>query len=96
MDKELDFWITTPNNPWSPFTQYESWLDWDTRVLGYFTCDKVARRARISDKNLTEYEEDRLISLAIDDVVDKDFMVDPFTGGIVRYRICTPKDTVAW
>ncbi len=96
MEKEFDVWITTPNNPWSPFTQFESWFEFDTKTLGYFTCERVARRARLSEKNLTEYENNRMIMDAIDDVVDHDVLVDPFSGEEIRYRICTPADTVPW
>lgn len=96
MEKELDLWITTEDNPASPFTQYERWLEFDTKILRHFTNERVAQYAHLSEKNLTEYENDKLILSAMEDVVNKDFDVNPDTGKIVKWYFCTPESTKTW
>ena len=32
-----DLWITTEDNPYDPFTQFQHWLSWD-QSHGYDTC----------------------------------------------------------
>lgn len=41
-------YITTVDNPWNPFTNWDEWLQYD-RSMGYFTCEKLDRLAPISD-----------------------------------------------
>lgn len=95
MEKELDLWITTEDNPFSPFTQYERWLEYDVKCK-HMTCDRVAKRAYLSDANLTEYENDRLVMMAMEDVVEHDFDIDSETGKVIKWYFCTPESTKAW
>lgn len=41
-------YITTVDNPWNPFTNWNEWLAYDM-VKGYFTCNRVSRLAPISE-----------------------------------------------
>ena len=92
MTKDLDIWLTTDDNPWNPFTQFESWYDFDEKKL-YRTCGRVAERARYSHC-LTDYENDLATIRAIEDVVDNDFVIDYDSEKVRFYRLVTPKDCV--
>lgn len=93
MEKELDIWLTTDDNPWNPFTQFESWKDFDERIKGYYTCQRVARRARNSEC-LTDYENDLATNRAIESIVDEDSVYDPVKNVMRNYRLVTPNDCV--
>lgn len=64
--------LTTIDNPYNPFTQYDDWYAWDTQQ-GYNTCALVARVAVASD-GLTEAEEESLIEDAMNDIVKYDLV----------------------
>ena len=68
-EKKKDFWITTDDNPFDPFTQFDDWYDWDLK-MGYDICGKIARFAPTSAENLTDYENNELIDEAIHKVMD--------------------------
>jgi hypothetical protein len=55
--------ITTYDNPFDPFTEYEKWNDFDIEK-GYYTWQKIARIANLSDA-MTEKEEKEEIERAI-------------------------------
>ena len=59
--------LTTIDNPFDPFTQYEDWYGYDV-AKGYHTCDYLARITRTSD-DLSEDDEDQAIDQAIDEIV---------------------------
>lgn len=50
-----DVFITTYDNPYDYFKQFDQWLDFD-RQKGYFTLEYVARLARLAP-DLSEEEE---------------------------------------
>lgn len=52
--------ITTTDNPYSPFTEFENWLSYDMQ-MGFKTCERVASVALTSDE-LTD-EENREATL---------------------------------
>ncbi len=68
MNDESDVWITTEDNPFDPFTQWNHWLNFDTSK-GYNTCGKIYKLCPGNDTNLTEYENEQRVRLAIDDLV---------------------------
>ena len=37
--------LTTSDNPYNPFTQYDLWRDYDANICGYFTDEYLARIA---------------------------------------------------
>lgn len=69
--------ITTIDNPYDPFTDYDNWLMFDIEK-GYYTCSKLARLSKVTDdmteKELIEEEEraiDRLIEIDPLDIYKK-------------------------
>lgn len=64
--------LTTFDNPFSPFTQFDDWFIWDT-THGYNSCGYLARIARTSSQ-LTDEENNVEIERAIDEIIALDFM----------------------
>lgn len=62
--------LTTVDNPYDPFDQYDEWLDYDLG-LGYNSSAYLARVAKTSDQ-LSEKENDREIDRAIDEIIKYD------------------------
>lgn len=59
--------ITTADNPFNPFTQFDEWLAYD-RDKGYFTCEYLARIAKTSsDVSISINEAE--IERAIDEII---------------------------
>lgn len=59
--------LTTTDNPFNPFTQFDDWYMFDT-TKGYNTCAYLAR-VTISSNELSEHDEDVAIESAIDEIV---------------------------
>jgi hypothetical protein len=59
--------LTTIDNPFNPFTQWNDWLRYDEDKK-YYTCGYLARIAKTAD-DLTDEENDRLTEYAIDEIV---------------------------
>lgn len=68
--------LTTVDNPFDPFTQWDEWYVYDTQ-MGYNTCAYLARVAVTFD-GMTEEEE----SEAIDDAMNEIVALNPL--GIYR------------
>lgn len=64
--------LTTFDNPYDPFTQFDSWFLFDVEK-GYNSCSYLGRIARTSDA-LSEEENEREVERAIDEIVKHDFM----------------------
>ena len=64
--------LTTTDNPYDPFTQYEAWYRFD-EDNGYHSCAFLARIARTSDQ-LSEQENMEEIERAIDDIIKYDHL----------------------
>ena len=62
--------LTTTDNPFNPFTQYDDWLSFD-EDRGYFTNGLLARIVRSSDE-LSEADQDLAVEIAIDEIVSED------------------------
>ena len=62
--------LTTIDNPFDPFDQFDSWLTFDLDHK-YNSCAFLARIAKTSDQ-LSEEENDREIERAIDEIVKYD------------------------
>lgn len=64
--------ITTIDNPYDPFNQFDEWLLYD-KSKGYNSCEKLARLARTS-KQLSNYRNNQAIEEAIDRIIELDFL----------------------
>ncbi len=64
MDKEV--MITTIDNPYNPFTQFEDWKAFD-EYKGYFTCEYLARISNTSP-DLSDEENSLEMKRAIDEI----------------------------
>lgn len=64
--------LTTFDNPWNPFTQFDSWFLFDVEK-GYNSCAYLARIAKTSEQ-LTDEENNEAIESAIDEIIKYDFM----------------------
>ena len=59
--------LTTIDNPFNPFEQFDSWFLFDVEK-GYNTCSYLARIAQTSD-DMSSKEESEEIERAIDEIV---------------------------
>ncbi len=67
MPDNTDYMLTTTDNPWNPYTNYDEWYAYD-RGMGYDTPGYLARIIQTSD-DLSEADQDQAISDAIDEIV---------------------------
>lgn len=63
--------LTTIDNPYNPFTQYDEWYAYD-RYLGHYTPEYLARVAIVSD-GLSPADQELAIDDAIAEIVDLNF-----------------------
>ena len=63
--------LTTFDNPFDPFEQFDSWLLFD-KEHNHNCCELVAQFARTSDQ-LSDEEDDAEIERAIDEIIKYDF-----------------------
>ena len=64
--------LTTVDNPYDPFDQFDSWYQFDMDK-GYSSCSYLARIARTSYQ-LTDKENNEEIEHAINEIIKYDFM----------------------
>jgi hypothetical protein len=64
--------LSTIDNPFNPHTQFNEWKAYD-ESKGYYTCEYLARIAKVSDE-LSEEEEDYEINNAINEIVKLDIL----------------------
>ncbi len=64
--------LTTYDNPFDPFTQFDSWFAFDTEK-GYYTCSRIARLTNITD-DMSEVERNEEIERAIDKLIEIDIL----------------------
>lgn len=69
MDKPIEYMLTTKDNPFDPFTQFNEWLSYDIR-LGYNTSAFLARIAMVPDDS-SEYDQALAIQNAIDEIIEE-------------------------
>jgi hypothetical protein len=62
------YMLTTIDNPYNPFTQFDEWRVWDERS-GYNTLAYLGRVVITSDE-LSEADQVLALEQAIDDIVD--------------------------
>ena len=59
--------LTTIDNPFDPFTQFDSWFQFDEEK-GYHTCQFLSKIARTSS-DMSDSDYEREIERAIDEIV---------------------------
>lgn len=64
--------LTTTDNPFDPFTQFDEWRVYDD-VLGYGTLAYLARIVRTSDA-LSDADQSLAIEQAIDEIVEENVL----------------------
>lgn len=65
------FALTTVDNPFDPFEQFEEWYNFDTNKR-YNSCSYLDRIARTSNQ-LSDEENNKEIERAIDEIIKLDF-----------------------
>ena len=73
MDNEL--WVTTVDNPFDPFTQWDQWYRFD-ELNGYHTCSEIARLAPGSPLNQSDKEMVDEINTAIQILCERCYPVE--------------------
>ena len=63
----MNVWITTTDNPFDFFTQFDDWYQFD-ESKGYHTCSYVARIAKVSN-DLSDLDNEIEIARAIDEIL---------------------------
>ena len=63
--------LTTIDNPFDPFEQFDSWFLFDVEK-GYNSCDYLGRIAKTSEQ-LSDEENNEEIERAIDEIIKYDF-----------------------
>ena len=76
--------LTTIDNPYDPFTQFDEWDAYD-REMGYYSCAYLARIANSSD-DLSESSQAKIVEDAIDEICKNDVI------GI--YKKVTKQETI--
>lgn len=71
MSESDEVMLTTIDNPYNPFDEFDRWLQFDTSK-GYNTCALLAR-VSTSSNELSEVDESNEIENAMDDII----MYDP-------------------
>ena len=66
--EKKEFFITTADNPYDYFTQFDEWLAFD-RVNGYYTLEYLARIVKDAP-DLSEEQENEEIESAIDKIIE--------------------------
>lgn len=64
--------LTTVDNPFDPFTQWDDWYAWDFRA-GYHTPGALARQVITSD-DLSDADQRDATNLAIDEICQENFL----------------------
>lgn len=66
-----DCMLSTNDNPFDPFEQFEEWFMFDVEK-GYYSCSRLARIAKLSDE-MSQKEIDEETERAIDEIIKYDF-----------------------
>lgn len=70
MNDKQECWLTTLDNPYDPFTQFDEWYQYDT-TNGYNTCGYIARIAKTSNE-LSDVDYNLEVDRAIDEIIKFD------------------------
>ena len=81
--------LTTIDNPWNPFTNWDEWLVYDIK-MGYCTNERLARATPAFNESLPDFINDANLDKAIAHLI-KTGAIDR-RGNRVGYRIVEEKD----
>lgn len=70
--KDYEVAVTTFDNPYDPFDQFEEWFMFDVEK-GYNTCGHLARLTKVAD-DMSQREESDDIEKCINRMIELDFM----------------------
>ena len=85
--------VTTTDNPFNYFTQFEMWKEYDEKIAGYQTLCYIARIAMTANE-LSENEMNSAIESACDEICEMDLrFISPVTGKEVGYVKVVEEDT---
>jgi hypothetical protein len=65
-DSTVTYMLTTVDNPFDPFTQFDAWFTWDVSH-GYHTAAFLARVVKSSDE-LSDADQDSAVQTAIREI----------------------------
>ncbi len=85
--------ITTTDNKFNPFTQYDRWAAYDEKECGYYSMAYLARIA-VTSPELSPGEMDQAIEDACDEICKMDLRyISPVTGEEVCYvKVVEPEE----
>ena len=63
-----DVAITTEDNPYNPFIEFNSWLTYDIQ-MGYYTCERLASIVHNLPDALSQDENNFFVNEAIDELI---------------------------
>ena len=66
-----EFMLTTADNPFDPFDQFDDWFNYDERQ-GYHTCSYLGRIVRTSDE-MSDEQVSKEMNRAVDEILKNDF-----------------------
>ena len=72
MNESNECRLTTIDNPFNPFTQFDDWFLFDTEK-GYNSCSRLDRITRVTDE-MSEVEINEENERAIDEIIKYDFL----------------------
>lgn len=63
-----DQMLTTIDNPWSPFDNFDEWYAYDV-AHGYNTCAYISRVTGNLDPELDDYTNDYILTKALNEII---------------------------
>ena len=72
MNESTECRLTTIDNPFDPFTQFDDWFLFDNEK-GYNSCSRLDRIANITE-DMSDTEVHQEIERAIDEIIKYDFL----------------------
>lgn len=65
--------LTTIDNPYSPFKEFDKWLNYDAIVLKYNTCQLLSRMYDAVQEQEPPMTEEETLEFAIKKIIENDF-----------------------
>jgi hypothetical protein len=62
--------LTTKDNPYNPFEQYDLWLQYDLE-MGYQSCERLGKVIQL-EEGMTDPEKEEAMDRAIDEIIKYD------------------------